>query len=400
MRRSQLVSVFLFTAFLFVQPFCYGQSVYKYHAELGKASAAGFYKIVLEPSVVAKCLPGFEDIRVIDGKGNQVPYILKTDYRNYNATSFVELPVLSVEKDTINQMHVVIQNKLSRTLRELLLVIRNTDANRTVTISGSDDNRQWFVIKENIQLGNFYTEGKDRFIQSLQFPPSSYNFFKVIINGKDLLPVNIARAGVYEDSSFKGKYQAVPAPTVVQIDSLDKSSYVRLQFKDQYMVDKMELEIVGPRYFKRDLSLDNGTYSFLHFTLGPSMATLEPVSVKSRKIDLVITNEDNPPLKIVSVKAYQLNRYLLAWLEPAETYQLVFGDSSAAAPRYDLEFFKDSIRNNFTEITVGPIQKNTRPQEATQDESKFRTVMLWVIIAGVLALMLFLTLRMAKEVGG
>ena len=58
---------------------------------------------------------------------------------------------------------------------------------------------------------------------------------------------------------------------------------------------------------------------------------------------MVISNEDNPPIKITGIRAFQHAEYIIAYLEANKSYTLTFGDSLAQAPVYDLTYFKDSI---------------------------------------------------------
>lgn len=397
MRRSLLYKLMLLVLLLPASLFCRAQSGFVYKTALENVKERGFYKIVLQPQIVAKCRKELYDIRIFDNNGKQVPYLLRTDYNNYTENNFTELPMLSVQQSSDSQTHVVVQNKLNKQLSELILVIRNMDASRTVTISGSDDRQRWYVIKENIFLDNVSSTGNDRFNQSIQFPASSYKYFNIVINGKGLLPINIMKAGVYEDLRYNSKYVALPDPAVYQKDSTDKS-YIRLTFNDEYVIEKIILNVEGPKFFNRQLFVSGGYFSAQNaYHLRPDATTINSVNVKTKELNLVIYNEDNPALQVKSAKAYQLNTYLLTWLEPGNTYVMFFGDAAARAPRYDLQFFKDSIQNNFKEIATGPITNNPLVSAIKQPEHHQKTL-LWVILAAVGTLLLFFTWRMAKEI--
>lgn len=402
MSKSLLHNAFLLLVQTLAVTCGQAQSSFAYASVLNEVPKTGFYKIVLPPSVVARCRNGLNDIRILDDKGRQVPYILKADPQQFVESSFIAFPVLSVTKETDKQTHVVISNTRNRTISELLLVIRNTDADRTVTVSGSDDNRQWFVIKENIQLNNIFNTGADRFVQSLTFHASSYPFFKIIINGKDLLPVNIVKAGIYDFSAHLGNYLPVRDPVIAQKDSADKASYISVQFSDNYQIDKLELAVAGAHFYHRSFYLTAGRDNVpaaSGLLLRSGIAPVYTVNVKARRLTLVIQNEDNPPLTVSSVKAYQLSRYLLMYLEPAGRYRLMFGDSTVTAPRYDLNAFTDSIGNNAAVIATGPVVATGVAATAGRPPGNpYRTIILWGIILLVLALLLVLTLRMTKEI--
>lgn len=286
-------------------------------------------------------------------------------------------------------------------MSELLLVIRNTAASRTVTVSGSDDAVNWFVIQEDIALDHFFNPDNDSYIQSLGFPISSYNYFKIIINGKDQLPVNIIRAGVYRELVYNGSFSKLPAPAVTQTDSADRSSYISLLFNDNYKIDKLELDCTGPRYYKRLLTIRQGNdkrFDAATYTIRSDAPASFAINTKSDRLLLNIQNEDNPPLRLSAVKAWQLNRYLLTYLEPAKKYHLVLGNLKAQAPSYDLAFFKNSI-TNATVLKAGPISKPDHANSVNAlNTASHNTILLWTVIIAVLVLLLLLTFSMTKQV--
>ena len=401
--KKNLLHKSLLSLFFIVQLIdCQAQSSFQYESSINLVKSAGFYKIILQPAIVAKCKNELDDIRILDDKNKQVPYILKSDQPEFEEKNFIELPILSVKKEADKQTHVVIQNELHNTITELLLIIKNADAERTVAISGSDDQKQWFVIREHITLNNLYVQQQDRFIQSLSFPNSSYNFFEIIINGKDLLPVNIVKVGVYEGLNRPGSYLDIPDPVIFQTDSSNKISYVHIEFNDNYLVNKLKLDIRGPKFFRRRMSIaeekSRKVVTTGDYTISSDIDPGYTINSKAKKLLLEIENQDSPPLRIQSAKAYQLNKYLLTYLEPDIKYKLAFGDLTVEAPRYDLQFFKDSIHNTAAEINIGPIIKINYEKSATKESSSKNMLVLWIIIIAVLALLLILTLRITKEV--
>ncbi len=372
---------------------------FRYKAPLGPAANAGFYKITLPPQIVAHCKTNLADIRIKDAKGNAVPYIVKTDAPVFQEAAFIELPIISNQKDSDKQTHIVVRNQPNQPLDYLLLMIKNTDARRLVSLSGSDDNQRWFAIKENISLESYFTN-KGSFVQSLSFPPTNYQFFQVTILGKDVMPVNIIKCGIYKENFFEGRYVALPAPHIDQRDSSDNNSYVSLTFDQPYQIDKIDWGVTGPKYYKRTVAISvpgtNAAPFFTSFTSGG--ATGLPLGVRTAELLLVVNNQDNPPLRLRAVHAWQLNRYLLAYLEPGNAYHLFFSDSTVLPPKYDLAFFADSISKAVTTINVGSIVPVSAETPLQQKSSTARTIGLWIVIVCVLALLLRLTLQLTKEV--
>ena len=378
------------------------QKGFLYKAALDTAPQQGFYQIVLRPALAARLQPGLQDIRIADGDGKQVPYILRSDIPSFSESRFKEMPILSNKKEADKQTHVVIENNTGQALSELLLVIKNTDANRSATLSGSDDNSNWYVIKENITLNHFFTTEGDRFVQALDFPNSQYKYFKIILNGKDLLPVNIVRAGIYEQSFINGKYMPLPAPRLLQKDSGDKYSYIFLRFDDEYFIDRLELQVGGPRFYKRALQVYAGSIGSAvelgEYSLRPDTPAIFPIGIKTNHLLLKIQNDDNPPLHISAAAAFQLNKYLFTWLEKGKTYTLLFGDSAAIAPVYDLQYFKDSIGKTPAYVAYGKTEYNKRDEKQAVAAPKNNRILIWAALGAVSIVLLLLTAKMARQI--
>jgi hypothetical protein len=213
---------------------CFSQNDFAYKANLDEVKSDGFYKIVLPPAIVAKCKYYLEDIRILDGKTNQVSYIIKQDALQFMESKFIEFPIVSKTKEQDKQTHITIENTGNRPINDLMLITSNMDAKRVVNISGSNDLKNWFVIKEGVWLDSYFNKRAEELVQSIALPTVNYKYFQVIIIGKDILPFNVVKAGIYKENYTQGKYIPIASPTIAQKDSSDKRSYVQLSF-DEYL---------------------------------------------------------------------------------------------------------------------------------------------------------------------
>ena len=176
-----------------------------------------------------------------------------------------------------------------------------------------------------------------------------------------------------------------------------------LQFDDSYQVNKIIIDAEGVKYFKRNFSVYSGNKSNYDFLLDGYLSSDSPNSfiINSRKNSLLLTinNEDNIPLKVKAVEAFQLNISLLIYLQANKKYHLYFGDSTAQSPKYDLQFFADSIKINPTEVSFGSIEKNKLSGNSGDSHSSgYSKLALWIIIIGILLVLCFFTFKMVKEV--
>lgn len=396
-QRELCKSILLVLIFFVLRNHCYAQNSFVYKASLDTINQSGFFNISLAPNIIAKCKNELEDVRIKDDGSHEVPYILYTEAARPNEESFTEFPLSYSE----NRSAIILNNILPNSISKLFLLIKNSEAQRVATLSGSDDALHWFIIKENIVLQNEYNAGSDAFVQSVSFPPSSYKYFRIIMPGKNILPLNIIKAGVYRQSFSGNVYDSVPAPDIIQKDSSDKKSYCYLSFPDEYVIDKLSLVFSGSKYYKRSVAV------FDKNTVGPPL-TYDTIfsakqagiefHVKTNRLLLVVENKDNAPLTLQSVSAYGLHTSVTAYLEKGKKYALYFGDSTAIAPSYDLEYFNDSIGNNIQSLQLKSIEKIKPGSDKKNEESDTNKWLLWGIILAVLLLLLYFSLRMIKDI--
>ncbi|MEP6948485.1 MAG: hypothetical protein ABI863_04400 [Ginsengibacter sp.] len=403
MNKINLNKILIIAGGFFITLQVHSQNNFAYKATLDGIKETRFYKIDLPPGVVAKCQPGLNDVRIFDESGKQVPYILKNDLPAFNKESLTELPVIQTLEGKDKQTHIILQNITNKPVSNLLLFIKNTDVHRAFSVSGSDDSVHWFIIKESIYLDNSFATSDENIIQTLSFPPSDYKYFQLTILGENLLPFNIVKAGIYNEDVVYGKYVKIPDPGVFQKDSSNKKSYILLDFDDTYQINRLDLEVEGVKYFKRRISIPGSNKAdydlLLNGYLGSDSTNSFVISSKNNQLQVIIDNEDNVPLKVRAVRAFQLNTCLLTYLLVGKKYFLNFGDSTIPAPKYDLQFFSDSIERNPLELSIIGIERNKIVNNVNNSTvTKNNRFVLWTIMVVVFFILCFFTFKMMKEV--
>ncbi len=231
---------------------------FAYSATLDTVRQAGFYRITLMPDLVAKCKQDLSDLRIGNQYGKFEPYVLKSDLPVFSSGNFTEFAILSNERLKDSSTEVVIGNGSPGAVSTLLLIMKNSSVHRTAILSGSDDRQKWFVIREHIVLEEAGSDTADHYVQAISFPPTTYRFFKLILDDKGLLPLNILKAGINTRNTTNGRYLGVPYPAIIQKDSSDRHSYITVQYRDSYRIDKLELILQGPVLFKRRAWVHDG----------------------------------------------------------------------------------------------------------------------------------------------
>jgi hypothetical protein len=373
--------------------FC--QNQFSYKASLVTVDSTGFYQLPVPLNLQSKSFANLADIRIFDSKGPEIPYLLKTG-NPVMKHDLLPLPIVSKTVMQDKRMHVQVKNP-GLSLTSLVLEVQNTYANRSVNINGSNDGREWFIIRDDVTVSTSGDDSNGTWLFVVDLPVSNARYFDVAFNNKDLLPVNILSAGTYRDHAIPAQYDTVRTTAVNQKDSSDKNSYVTITWDEAYQFEKLRLIVTGPKYFRRAITISNGLGEKSNEILQTGSNEWLPVAMQAKQVTVVISNEDNPPLRIASAEGLVKKQTLYAWLEKGKQYTLYVGDSLAKNPSYDLVYFKDLIRENAPEISLGTIEKISISKVSNKSSALNKTIV-WVAMGAALLALLFITFRFTGEV--
>ncbi len=278
----------------------FAQHSFKYKADIGRVDTAAFYRISLSPKVLAKSPADLADIRLLDQNGKFVPYMFGSRLLVKAQQYFTAFPQVNLpgKQDTMTTF--IAENKVRLTINQLNLIIRNNTVDRMVNLAGSDDFTNWYAIKENIVLSKAgegsYTNGT--YSQVLNFPNSTYRYFKIQVNNNRKDPVAILMAGVYQTETVKPVYVKLPNVKFIQQDT-GKLSRVFITFDEPYPVNQIKLSVADAKYYKRAISIYSVAGKKRKLLADTTIASADAnglnIAAKTKAIQLDIFNEDNPP---------------------------------------------------------------------------------------------------------
>jgi hypothetical protein len=383
-------------------------------AELSTVSKDGFYNIRITPAESSYLNRGFTNIRIFDDKNKEVPYLLRTETPHNVTEVFREYNI--IEKGQVKDCctSLILSNADQRLLNNIHLVVRNADVTKEATLLGSDDRINWFALKEYFILSPAKNTKGTFDIKIVDFPLSNYEYYSLRINDSTSAPLNILTAGYFEVETENGRYTEVNAAKQVKTDSAkEKKTYLRIQFNEPQTVDKFELTMKGAPFFQRRAtvyvpktrSLKGGKIESYNDPVQEIEITskrptsIELPALKVKELMIVINNQDNPALNLDAFKAYQLNRYLTAWLTSGTAYTVKVGQQDQSAPVYDISFFKDSIPENPAELEIGTI-KFFAAEESVPTGTIFTTkAYIWAAVVAVIVVLGFMSVRLLNEAG-
>jgi len=397
-RRKKNKIALLLAAFFFSVSLANAQ---KYRAAVQKIDSPGFYKISLQPAFVAKSEAGLVDLRIENAKGQKIPYVNSSDVPVKPRQQFVTFPAIEKAAKTDSETTLVIENKATQPLRRMWLKLKNTNVSFIINILGSDDLHDWFAITDEIAPGQPDPGDNGQAQIDFDFPASNYRYFKISAKQREKTPINLLAAGIYTNPSLESAYVPILPVKVIQHDS-GKISYVSVKLNDNYEINKIHLNVSGPKFYKRRVSVYADTGKQPELISETELTSATPadllLSAKTAQILLKIDNGDNMPLTVVTAQVYQADEYIISYLEKGQ-YYLLTGNPSAEEPSYDLKSFADSMHYFIPHITHLAVTPNPAFHSAPTPNNKFNTTsIIWIAIIAALLLLSLLTWKMLTEV--
>ena len=404
--KQKWSSVFLLN---FLSLCCTAQMAgYKYYCLLDSVKSPGFYSIRLTPEINAHIKTDYSDLRIVNKDGRWVPHLFIFPVsRRISEGVLSDLKFSIIENSKINT--VIIVEPAKDILSNIVLTIKNTEAKRYCTLSGSDDKKDWFVINDSILLNTVIEENAVTSRIQINFPPSSYKYLKVIIHNSNRDPFRITNLTEYKLalSKFENKLIQNPAPIVIQKDS-GKISYLKIDQQQAYHFDNISLKVSGSKYYYRKADLyipDTSNNSFSKpgvlinsFTISNNSTLQFKVPVSNAPFFyLLINNEDNLPLSITEINTAYTYDCFTTYLEKGGGYKLIMGNEFAKKPDYDLSNFNKIIPDSTAFLSTGKIQSFDQKMSIAVPVKNMKWL-LWIAITIALVILLFFTQKMIREV--
>lgn len=377
-----------------------------------KVEADGFYRIFISPELSPYLNREFTNLRIIDQLNKEVPYLFQKEIPTFYTQRFKEYQLVEKKQQKNCCTSLTLKNPDNQPINNISLSIKNADVTKHATLLGSDDKQNWFALKQHFILDAIDNINQTSEIKIVDFPLSNYTYYLLQIEDSTSAPLNILKAGYYEINSEEGKYTEVSSFKILKSDSVNrKKSFIRITFDTIQVIDKISLSLTGTHYYLRKASLyvnkvrQNKKGAIEHYY--DLLSEIELSSKQKSVIDLpgimanqfliVIENEDNPTLEVAELKAYQLNRYLTAWLKQDDQYKLSIGITDLQEPTYDLAFFKDSIPVQPTVLALGAITifKKVKPQLSTTFFTSQSII--WIAIVVVIVILGIMSVKLIKE---
>jgi hypothetical protein len=380
-----------------------------YQGNISGITQNGYHKILLSPEVRSAGLSNTNFFRIIDSHKNEVPYVLLKE-KNKTTSNFLPFIYKSINNTQDSLTSIIIENTKQQKLDHLTFKISNTKVKKRYTISGSNNEKEWFGLTNNELFLGLKDPEKTTVEQTFTFPINDYKYLKFEFGNKKSLPLHILDIGLYENMfSSVAPLEITKFKTKISNDNENKTTRVSVVFDIPQHIEMIDFDIEN-NVFLRDARIfvnrskfvkkrtENYQDDILRFELhSDTHNTFDLPYLFEKEIIVEIQNYDNQPLTIKHIKFFQKPLYVVSNLKSTESYQVII-DSTLHKPKYDLINFKTSLNTNLPESFITDFNKINTQDKTTIEKSFWQTkVFMWLCILLAVIVIGYFALGLLKD---
>lgn len=392
----------------------YGQiENYSFKRQINKIEKENYYTLLLSPEVIARSKSNLSDIRIYniaDKDTTEVPYLL-----NWMGSNIKEVSIpFELINDTYNEKccsYVTLKFPKKQSINQIKLNVSDSNFDKSLKIEGSNDNKQWFTIKEHLRIVRFRTASEDYSYTTINFNNAEFTYFRIKFDDDGSPRINVTEAYAFENQLIEGKYSDLKILGKKQTENKkEKTSEIIVDFPYSYLVNYLTLKSNSKNDFYRNINIygsngsiktEKGDLENWYMINTSVFSSIENNIVfcnnsKTKKLKIKIINYDNEPIELDEIKAFGEQCQLVTKLPASENLYLAYGKENEDAPNYDLIHFKDKIPNELSNVDYGSEQVKiisiNKPDQLIKSK-----VWLWVVMGVVLVIIGYFALSMLKK---
>ena len=380
----------------------------------------GLVEVAPDREVFAEAASGLVDLRIIADDGTEAPYKLQVSRGDHQRIS---IPVAIRDKGYVRGEYTTLTGELAQegTLHnEIEIVTPAANFLRKATVEASDDGVTWATIAEQ-EIYDFTVKERGFTTRDtrVKYAESTARYLRLRIADDAEGPVEVTGATVFFVKETQAR-EVSWSPTISSIsqNSDERTTMVEVDLGTRGLPSHRLVIEVSDVNFYREVDLQTSSdglqwrplgsrsaifaYDALKF-VGSNLVVTHPETT-SRRIRIIIHNEDNPPLDVQRVEAYGVQRTLIFSADPRRSYGLYYGNAEARRPSYDIERVLPYLATEeVPEARLGPQADNPQfVEDLLSEPISERLPWLFPSVVGVaavvVALFLVAVLRQARKV--
>ncbi len=381
----------------------------QWQAVLPTIERSGLHAIILGPELIGASREDIGDLRLVDSTGQDVPYLLRMAGSGPVRSRFV--PYELVRNEVLPKSTVVeIERPQDQQIDELHIWVRPVEVRKQVRITGSDNGTKWYMVKDDHVVPQGARGEPPHQVLLLEVPRSDYRYLRITLNDSLTAPMQILGVGRFVEQALPARYTEatinwqqrdsagtttlyVSAERPVLVERISYAVRDTLPFHRSGQMRATHSTEIRDRRKRRTVEQE---MTLAYFTLASDLDHVITLpGSQEKEFDLRIDNRDDRPLRFSDLKVYQVERTILANLEPGMRYHFTTGDPERHAPKFDMAHFQKELLAPVATIDHASLQAMPKDKKAGPafDPAKW---WIWVII---LALMVGMGLMAVKMLG-
>jgi hypothetical protein len=372
---------------------------------------SNWHKIVLPDEIFCKVSASLSDIRIYGVTNNtdtiEVPYILN---ELKETISIKEMPFKLINTSNKDNEHFfTFETNTDECINQIKLDFSQDNFDWVIKLEGSQNLIDWFTIKDNCRILSIITSNANYKYTNLVFPDSKFRYYRIQFN-TSIKPNLLSSVLLKEikDSVNSREYSVVK--TKIEVDKNLKQTIIQIELQSISPVSAVKIEIKDKYDYYRPVTIQvasdsiktQNEWNYIYHTFYSGiLSSFEDQhfnfeTVFTKKIKIIIDNNDNEPLQIESVEVEGNIFELTARFDKEAEYSLVYGNKKAVFPQYDIENFKDKIPTTLSYLSLGNEESISSNKNA--DSPLFENKLwLWLIMILMIIIIGWFSLSMIRK---
>ena len=377
--------------------------------ELPATEAKRLASVVVPQDVYPKAQVWLHDIRLIDDTGAEVPYLR---YSREGSVASVPIPTALLENSFAQGLYTQVVLELAARApfhNSVRIATSETDFIEWVSIEASDDGHLWRMVQERAPIFRFEKEGREG-TQLVRYSENNARYLRIhILDGERRFPVS--GANVLRKTTVPPERVPIIAHLVPDPSTPANETVWRADLGTPALSVREVRFAVGPAEFSRNVDIltseDGVDWSpfargqIYRFHLGDAVEEQLTVPVASdtdrRHWRVAVLNGNDAPLPDIAPTLYMTPCHVVFEQQPGRTYRLLYGQSEAKPPRYDLGQRVTAEQQAAAAAgQVGPEEVNSAyadPRPWTEKHDLF----LWIVLGIAIAVLAYSAMRSLRR---
>jgi hypothetical protein len=390
---------------LFVCSIGFAQS---HKATIKNIDQDGFHKILIDSKVRSASQDNLDYFRILDKNKKEVPFVVFIN-SNRDTSLYQKLEIVNKSsiKDSISTY--IVANYNLKINGEITLLISNSKINKHFSVSGSNNQKEWFGLVANQMLSELNNENGTSVEKIISFPSNNYKFLKLEFKDKNSLPINVLDIGYYKgeqnaienlvlnDFKYKISEDLKSKKTIISFtsDEYQKVDGISFVISNKLFSRNAKLFVNKSRTIKRQTEIYQVEIS--SFVLNSNTSnSFQLNGFFEKEFTIEIENQDNQPLEFSKIELLQNSLYVIADLKSNEKYEVVI-DSTLTKPQYDLANFVIST-NEYPKAIISNLIKIESVKENASEKPFWQSkAFMWVCILFGIAIIGYFAIGLLKD---